>query len=323
MRRPLTSWYHSQSTLPAPTCVALYTGWSLRILQQPTLDSATVLSAINNTSTTVNSEGAGAAGELPLPAGANENLAIGTGDGPMRSISRWEYFCHRDVGSSDTQSALIRVGQLFAAWNGQKALIWVSACATQAVWTAPLQAMEVKLYPFNVHTSVPYEFVASFTTPQTTYSYETDVNTQLLMNLREAALETGGELCSNSADPRSCVRNAVQDATDYYMRTYQTHSHSSQPELRQIRVTVDRPGVTVFSRDAVLIAPSLKDGEKKRDQITAALASPIDLPGLRLDFRPVPARQSGKSAYCHWSCFLMRIAPACEIEMELTSLLLA
>ena len=137
VRRRLAAWYHSQNTFPAPTCVVLYTGWSLGILQQPTLDAAKVLSAINNISTTVHSQGAGATGELPLPAGANENLAIGTGDGPIRSISRWEYFWHREVGSSDTQSALIRVGQLFAVWPGEKALIWVSAGTTQAVWTVP------------------------------------------------------------------------------------------------------------------------------------------------------------------------------------------
>ena len=294
VRRRLVAWYHNQSSLPAPTCVVLYTGWSLRILQQPTLDATKVLSAIDNISTTVNSQGAGATGELPLPAGANENLAIGTGDGPLRSISRWEYFWHRDAGSSDTQSALIAVGKLFAAWPGEKALIWVSAGPTQPVWTAPLQAMEVKLYPIHVHTSVPYEFVASFTTPLTTYSYETDVNSQLLRNLREAALETGGELCFNSEDPRSCVQKALQDATDHYVLTYQTHSHSSQPEWRQIQVKVERPGITVSSRNGVLIAPSLKGGEKKREQITAALASPIDLPGLRLDFRAVPPRQSGQ-----------------------------
>jgi len=62
------------------------------------LDAARVLSAINNISTTVNSEGQVLLVSCRFP--LVQNLAIGTGDGPLRSISRWDW--HRDVGSSDT-----------------------------------------------------------------------------------------------------------------------------------------------------------------------------------------------------------------------------
>src|SRR5271166_4007585 len=79
VRRQLALWYRSQQTLSAPTCVILYTGSALRILQQPTVEAAKVRAAIENIPTTVNAQGAGATGELPLPAGANENLAIGFG----------------------------------------------------------------------------------------------------------------------------------------------------------------------------------------------------------------------------------------------------
>jgi hypothetical protein len=50
---------------------------------------------------------------------------------------------------------------------------WVTAGTTSNIWTASLQAGHVKVYPLDVHTKIPYEFVATFTHPQTTYEYET------------------------------------------------------------------------------------------------------------------------------------------------------
>jgi len=294
VRRRLALWYQSQQTLAAPTCVILYTGSALRILQQPTLEAAKIRAAIENIPTTVNSQGAGATGELPLPAGANENFPNWNGDGPLRTLGRVNYFWHRAMSGGDTESALIYAGRLFAAWPDEKALIWVSAGTTTKVWTAPLQAAQVKLYALNVHTLIPYKFIASFNRPDTTYEYETAVNGQLLQNMRDAAQETGGELCNNSLEPQSCVQKALEDATDHFLLSYETHSRASQPEWRQIRVKVNRPGVTVFARSGVMIAPILRTEEKKREQIAAALASPVDLPGLRLELQPVPPHQPGQ-----------------------------
>jgi len=90
------------------------------------------------------------------------------------------------------------------------------------------------------------------------------------------------------------VQKALEDATDHYLLSYETHSRASQPEWRQIRVKVNRPGVTVFARSGVMIAPILRTEEKKREQIAAALASPVDLPGLRLELQPVPPHQPGQ-----------------------------
>jgi VWFA-related protein len=294
VRRRLALWYQGQQTLAAPTCVILYTGSALRILQQPTLEAAKVRAAIESIPTTVNSQGAGPTGELPLPDGAHENLhpadALFV---ELRQLARLEYFWRRATGGGDTQSALIYVGQLFAAWPGEKALIWISAGTTIKVWTSPLQAAQVKLYPLNVHANIPYEFISSFTTPETTYEYETDVNRQLLQNMRDAAQETGGELCSNSVEPQSCVQQAMEDAAAQYVLSYETHSRAGQPKWRQIRVKVNRPGATVSARNGVMIVPTLRT-EEKQGQIVAALASPVDLPGLRLELQPFPPHRPGQ-----------------------------
>jgi VWFA-related protein len=293
VRRRFALWYSSQLTLAAPTCVILYTGSALRMLQQPTFDAAKVRAAIESIPTTIKFQGAGASGELPLPAGANENLPIGFGDGPLRTIARLDYFSKRAMGAGDAESALIYAGRLFAAWPGEKALIWITAGTTTPVWTSPLQAAQVRLYALNVHTNLPYEFIASFTTPDTTYSYETEVNTQLLQNIRDAAQQTGGELCNNSLEPQSCAQKALEDATDHYSLTYEAHSKSKQPEWRQIRVKVNQPGVTISARNGVLIAPDLNTEEKKREQIAAALASPVEMPGLWLELQPILSREAG------------------------------
>jgi len=187
----------------------------LRILQQPTVDAAKVRVAIESLPTTIKFQGSGATGELPLPAGANENLPIGFGDGPLRTIARLDYFWKRAMGAGDTESALIYAGRLFAAWPDEKALIWISAGTTTPLWTSPLQAAQVRLYALNVHTNVPYEFIASFTTPDTTYSYVTEVNTQLLQNMRDAAQQTGGELCNNSLEPQSRVQKSSGRRDDH------------------------------------------------------------------------------------------------------------
>jgi VWFA-related protein len=294
VRHLLALWYRNQQTLAAPTCVIMYSGSAFRILQQPTTEAPKVLAAIESIPTTINSLGAGATGELPLPAGANENLPVGTGDGPLRTIARLNYFWNRAMSSGDTESALIYAGQLFAAWPGEKALIWVSAGTTTRIWTSPLQAVQVKLYPLNVRGNIPYEFSSTFTRSDTTYEYETEVNGQLLQNMREAAQETGGELCNNSLQPQACVQEALDDGADYYLLSYETHSRSSQPEWRQIQVKVNRPGVAVSARSGVMIAPTLNTEEQKRDQIAAALASPVDLPGLRLELLTLPPHLQGR-----------------------------
>lgn len=295
VRNQLARWYKGQQTLAASTCVILYTGSSLRIVQPPTVDAAKVAAAIESIPTTINSHGAGAAGDVPLPETAEENTPMTAGQlADLRSLFQLAYFWNRALGAGDTGSALIYAGRLFAAWPGEKALIWVSAGTTTGIETFPLQAAKVKLFPLNVHANIDYRFLSTSSLPDTTSKNETEVNHQLLENMREAAQETGGELCNNSFEPQSCVLKAMDDATDHYLLSYEIHARSSQPEWRQIRVKVDRPGVTVSARRGVMIAPALTTEEKKRRQIAAALASPADLPGLPLELEPFPPHQPGQ-----------------------------
>jgi hypothetical protein len=205
-----------------------------------------------------------------------------------------DYFWHREAGSGDTAAALIYTSRLFAAWPDEKDLIWISAGTTTTIQTAPLQAAQVKLYPLNVHAQVNYLFSSSFTSPRTTYEYETEINNQLRQNLREAAEETGGELCNNSLEPQSCVQKALDDALGRYLLTYETHSRSKEPEWRQIQVRVDRQGLTLHARKGVMIDPALSSAKIKREQIAAALASPVDFPGLRLELQPLLPHQTGQ-----------------------------
>jgi hypothetical protein len=89
VRRRLALWYLAQQPLTAPPCVVLYTGSMLRIVQQPTMAAAKVRAAIESIPTTINSEGAGAAGELPLPAGAMKIWKLGLGMGRCGQLRGW------------------------------------------------------------------------------------------------------------------------------------------------------------------------------------------------------------------------------------------
>jgi hypothetical protein len=86
------------------------------------------------------------------------------------------------------------------------------------------------------------------------------------------------------------------------------------------RVKVERPGVTISSRNGVLIALSLKGGEKKREQITLLLLLRSISPARDWIFVPCLLVNPDKSSSFQWSFSLTRIALACGIEMELISL---
>ena len=181
-------------------------------------------------------------------------------------------------------------------------LIWISAGTTTKLWTAPLQATQVRLYPLNVHANMPYGFIATFTRPDTTYEYETEVNRQLRQNMREAAQETGGELCGGSMSPPSCVQKALEDASDHYLLSYESHSRSSQPEWRQIRVKVSRPDVTVSARSGVLIAPILRTEEEKHEQIAAPWRLQWTCRACGLNYSPSHAISPDRSSLCRYLC---------------------
>jgi hypothetical protein len=46
-----------------------------------------------------------------------------------------------------------------------------------------------------------------------------------------------------------------------------------------------------------MIAPTLRTEEKKREQIAAALISPLDLPGLWLELQPFPPHKPGQEIF--------------------------
>ena len=85
------------------------------------------------------------------------------------------------------------------------------------------------------------------------------------------------------------MQEIEDDATSYYLLSYETHSQSTRPEWRSIRVKLDRGGLFVSARTGVLIDPTLTTAEKKREQIASALFSPVDLPGLLFEVEISPA----------------------------------
>jgi VWFA-related protein len=284
VRHLLARSYGERQRLPVPTCVILYTGSELRLLAQPTTDPATVGAAIAKIQTTITARGAGMSGELPLPAGARENQVVGDAKLEQdRAVQRFVYYTGRAITAGDTAQALTSVGRFFAPWSGEKVLIWITAGTTIPIPTAELAADRVRVYPLNVHNHMPYMFTSTFTVPVSTYEYETEVNRELLQNMRSAAEETGGELCNDSLQPEACVRSAEQDASEFYLLSYATHSGQKRAEWRTIHVTVQRPGVRVFARTGVLIETHPDPIQEKQRQLQAALLSPVEFSALSVE----------------------------------------
>ena len=284
VRRLLARSYRERQTLAIPTCVVLYTGSELRLLGQPTNDPAIVAAAIDKIQTTITAHGAGISGELPLPEGARENQVVGDAKFEQdRAVQRFEYYTGRAMTADDTAQALTLVGRFFAPWLGEKALIWISSGTTIPVSAEELAANRIRVFPLNVHANTPYMFISSFTLPLSTYENETEENWGLLQNMRSVAQETGGELCNSPLQADACVRSAEQDAREFYLLTYATHSRQRRSEWRTIHVTVQRPEVKVFARTGVLIETHPDPTQEKRRQIQAALLSPVEFSALRVD----------------------------------------
>lgn len=284
VRHLLARSYRERQTLAIPTCVVLYTGSELRLLAQPTNDPAMVAAAIDKIQTTITAHGAGISGELPLPEGARENQVVGDAKLEQdRAVQRFVYYTGRAMTAGDTAQALTSVGRFFAPWSGEKVLIWISAGTTILIPANELAANHIRVFPLNVHANMPYMFISSFTLPVSTSEYDTEVNWGLLQNMRSVAQETGGELCNSSLQAEACVRSAEQDAREFYLLTYATHSRQRRPEWRTIQVTVQRPEVKVFARTGVLIETHPDPAQGKQKQIQAALMSPVEFAALRVD----------------------------------------
>ena len=284
VRHLLARSYRERQTLAIPTCVVLYTGSELRLLAQPTNDPAMVAAAIDKIQTTITAHGAGISGELPLPEGARENQVVGDAKLEQdRAVQRFVYYTGRAMTAGDTAQALTSVGRFFAPWSGEKVLIWISAGTTILIPANELAANHIRVFPLNVHANMPYMFISSFTLPVSTSEYDTEVNWGLLQNMRSVAQETGGELCNSSLQAEACVRSAEQDAREFYLLAYATHSRQRRPEWRTIHVTVQRPEVKVFARTGVLIETNPDSAQEKREQIQAALLSPVEFSALRVD----------------------------------------
>jgi len=284
VRHLLARSYRERQTLAIPTCVVLYTGSELRLLAQPTNDPAMVAAAIDKIQTTITAHGAGISGELPLPEGALENQVVGDAKLEQdRAVQRFVYYTGRAMTAGDTAQALTSVGRFFAPWSGEKVLIWISAGTTILIPANELAANHIRVFPLNVHANMPYMFISSFTLPVSTSEYDTEVNWGLLQNMRSVAQETGGELCNSSLQAEACVRSAEQDAREFYLLAYATHSRQRRPEWRTIQVTVQRPEVKVFARTGVLIETHPDPAQGKQKQIQAALMSPVEFAALRVD----------------------------------------
>ena len=111
--------------------------------------------------------------------------------------------------------------------------------------------------------------------------------------MRSFAEATGAKPCYSTNDLASCVLDAISDSRDYYLLGYYRQKDNLSPGWRTLKVQVDRPGVQVFARSGYLYLNEEPDTEEaRRRDVSYALISPVDFPGLPFTVRvkqvPIP-----------------------------------
>jgi hypothetical protein len=223
--------YRERQTLAIPTCVVLYHRFGVAVACPADLRSCDGGRSHRQDSDHYHCT---RGRHLRLQLGVAHHLVLGStfGQGQFsqdRAIQRFVYYTGRPITAGDTAQALTSVGRFFAPWSGEKVLIWISAGTTILIPADELAANRIRTFPLNVHASMPYMFISSFTLPVSTYEYDTEVNWGLLQNMRSVAQETGGELCNSPLQAEACARSAEQDAREFYLLTYATHSRERGP----------------------------------------------------------------------------------------------
>ena len=114
-------------------------------------------------------------------------------------------------------------------------------------------------------------------------------------SLRTLADETGGMWFLNSNDFTSAFSRIVRDNSSYYVLGYYASNDRRDGKFRRIEVRVNRPGVTVRSRNGYLEPdgnpPTIESAEASEgisDELREIMAAPLPVSGLTLRTSALP-----------------------------------
>lgn len=299
--------------------VAIYgLGNSLRVLHDFTGSSEMLVRAIARYKARFSKEQAGSTPEIVdntnLAASAQEAQIIEQMDKFLNESNRMaadEYIQRR---MSLTLAALEAIANHVSGLSGRKSLVWISGAfpfsygsdifqvnqanvgsknfaEVMARVTRAITSANVAIYPVDARGLMSVAAMtpsASATTVMSTRRQGQRMDSSAMdevmssrNTMQELAEKTGGRAIYNTSDVQGAIRRVLDDSRLVYTLAYYPAEKKFDGRFRQIKVSVNRPGVQLFYRRGYYALPDEPlDDAHRQSAISAAARSPLDLTAL-------------------------------------------
>jgi VWFA-related protein len=287
----------------------LLDGTSVRVLHDFSRDASSLLRALDRAVAPTSAALAGSEDSLgrfePIDHPVDRELA----DFLSQAEASIQGF-HKDVRAAHTSSALEAVALHLAGVRGRKSVIWISSgfplffsdgimrtgersmSAAIARATRALSHSDVAIYPVDAR-GVP----GVFATPAAAQAQQFSTLAQRVAPIETAqtiAEQTGGRAFHSTNDLGHAMARAAADADLTYILGYYPVNEKWDGRFRNIRVTVNRPGVDVRHRRGYFAHPPAADAKQSETAVLEALHSPLDATGLALTVAAEPGDAPGR-----------------------------
>jgi VWFA-related protein len=287
--------------------VALYllTSSKLYILHDFTSDSATLVRVMggakkNTDSADMNATAADA---------ANKRMNKALGDAFAESNRFYKGISVDRAGV--TSEAMQDIARRVASIPGRKNLIWVSSGfpininygnvgnvgpATTRSFVGvlsntakALNNANVSVYPIDARGLIG-EDILSMVNGSTKILSGAAPDDRPFATMSNIAAGTGGEALYNGNDLANFIRHAIDASRESYAIGYYPDHNKWDGTFREIRVTVNRPGITLRYRKGYFASTDTPNNpDKQKQAISEALHSPVQLVDLGLEARVTPS----------------------------------
>lgn len=202
-----------------------------------------------------------------------------------------------------TLTAMSQIASAYSTIPGRKTLIWASAGMSgrpslgitrttllnkiEDTWR-DLNSADIAVY------SVDVSGLSSFNGTLTRYRALAERE----RSLRNFADQTGGKWCAGTAvDIGKCLTRSFDDAGSYYLLGYYLPDNERKPGWRKLKVKVGSDGAHVRAREGFYVSGAkLETAVARQRKLLDAISSPVELTGVRLNVREVPAGMKAVAA---------------------------
>lgn len=168
--------------------------------------------------------------------------------------------------------SFVQLEQAYAGIPGRKSLIWLSADMPHMQEIAAiLNRGNIALYPVNLrglqtdnHLLGEEALIDPMTPSEGSTSQPLSTAPPTEDNgMRQVASETGGRYCSAMTELKSCISNAVEDSSDYYMLGFYISQHDRKPGWHKLEVKLASGRGKIYSRAGYYLAPKTTFSEEE------------------------------------------------------------